>query len=86
MARQLVLQYRDELLDLQVAQRSLPDKRPRWGDGQDEDDDIASDLLMVLQSIPIQVIGELRLILAPPPEMQNAARERPDDQPSTRCR
>lgn len=61
MARLLALQHRDELLALQlpIVGGHVSSLQSRWPDVQDGHIEIASDLLVVLQSIPIQVIGAL---------------------------
>lgn len=72
MARQMILQYRDELLALQANELALQSGSMSEGSGgrrmaewtkaliPDDKDQIASDLLMILQKIPVQVIGTLR--------------------------
>lgn len=67
MGRQLILQYRDELLSLQAEQLVPPSRSSTSRLSQrlsgnmllDHNEDIASDLLAILQSIPIQIIGLL---------------------------
>jgi hypothetical protein len=74
MARQMLLQYRDELLALQANELALESsssndtglissgsrRMAEWTKAliPDDKDQIASDLLMVLQKIPISVIGK----------------------------
>ena len=71
MARQMILQYRDELLALQANELALQSSASDNGGGRrmaewtkalipDDKDQIASDLLVILQKIPVQVIGEQR--------------------------
>jgi hypothetical protein len=71
MARQMLLQYRDELLGLQANELALESntgdsgmissgrRMAEWTKAliPDDKDQIASDLLTVLQKIPISVIG-----------------------------
>lgn len=73
MARQMLLQYRDELLSLQANELALESsslsdpsmmssgsrRMAEWTKAliPDDKDQIASDLLAVLQKIPITVIG-----------------------------
>jgi hypothetical protein len=73
MARQMLLQYRDELLNLQANELALESsslsdpsmmssgsrRMAEWTKAliPDDKDQIASDLLAVLQKIPITVIG-----------------------------
>ena len=70
MARQMLLQYRDELLALQANELALESsgdsgmmssgrRMAEWTKAliPDDKDQIASDLLTVLQKIPISVIG-----------------------------
>jgi hypothetical protein len=73
MARQMLLQYRDELLALQAKELALESsasgdsgmmssgsrRMAEWTKAliPDDKDQIASDLLIVLQKIPISVIG-----------------------------
>ena len=74
MVRYLVLQYRDELLHIQQEEikaqngntwfrpnheRSSSRYDPRKLFSDEEKDEVASDLLIILQKIPIQVIGPL---------------------------
>jgi len=77
MARQMLLQYRDELLGLQANELALESntgdsgmissgrRMAEWTKAliPDDKDQIASDLLTVLQKIPISVIGALPSIL-----------------------
>lgn len=74
MARQMLLQYRDELLALQANELALESsslsdpsmmssgsrRMAEWTKAliPDDKDQIASDLLTVLQKIPISVIGK----------------------------
>lgn len=69
MARQMILQYRDELLALQANELALQSSSSENGGGRrmaewtkalipDDKDQIASDLLNILQKIPVSVIGE----------------------------
>ena len=68
MARQMILQYRDELLALQANELALHSSSSENGGGRrmaewtkalipDDKDQIASDLLCILQKIPVSVIG-----------------------------
>lgn len=71
MARQMILQYRDELLALQANELALLSSASDSGGGRrmaewtkslipDDKDQIASDLLNILQKIPVSVIGQCR--------------------------
>ena len=69
MARQMILQYRDELLALQANELALQSSSSDYAGGRrmaewtkalipDDKDQIASDLLCILQKIPVSVIGQ----------------------------